>query len=270
LVATADGTSISTLEPTYTPWIAADADNKTIEVAVELPLAYEKQTDSNVKINFHVEAVQANGYTPETKVESVDELTEAFANAKPGEVINAEGVTLDIRNPIDLPASVTIKGLNVVSYGSQNFIKTAAGDGVVTFEDCTFGATDFTCYAHFASGAGCESVVFNNCTMNDGVQVNFADNPNGSATFNNCTFALGSSGAGWVTCMGGNQTFNSCSFSYSGGLTFGSNQYVKKNAVNAYSDGYSVAVTLIGCSFTGCSTQRFTAVSGYTNTLTIK
>ena len=258
LVATADGTSISTLAPTYTPWIAADADNKTIEVAVELPLAYEKQTDSNVKINFHVEAVQANGYTPETKVESVDELTEALAEAESGEIINADGVTLALNGAHSIPTGVTVKGLAVTSNNSNNYVDIGVGDEPVVFEECTFDALgSFSNQFLVGANDGGADVVFNNCTFTGAVISSYANNPNGNVTFINCTFTIGEGGNGYVTCMGGNQTFVGCTFDFTGGFTFCSGPVTKWSAINIYSESkFPATVTLDGCTLISCTTFK--------------
>ena len=269
LVATADGTSMSTLEPTYTPWIAADADNKTIEVAVELPLAYEKQTDSNVKINFHVEAVQANGYTPETKVESVDELVAAFAEAEPGDVIDATGVTYPMNGAehFTIPAGITLKGLTVTAnYRGLNYIMWGEGTDPITFENCTFGETSRnTVLGGTANGP--TSVVYNNCTFTGQVITNFVDNADGVATFNNCVFTKAANSMyNFIEAMGGKHIFNNCTFDYTG-VNQASMGVLDSGKLNVYSETeYSTYVETNGCKFINCGRRQY----GANSTLVVK
>ena len=85
--------------------------------------------------------------------------------------------------------------------------------------------------------------------------------------FNNCTFKISTDAfptSGYVNCMGGTHTFTNCTFDYTGGSTMGSNQYVRWNAVNSYSERYSTAVHLVGGTFINCGTQRY----GSNSTLT--
>ena len=84
---------------------------------------------------------------------------------------------------------------------------------------------------------------------------------------NNCTFKISTDAfptSGYVNCMGGTHTFTNCTFDYTGGSTMGSNQYVRWNAVNSYSERYSTAVHLVGGTFINCGTQRY----GSNSTLT--
>ena len=67
--------------------------------------------------------------------------------------------------------------------------------------------------------------------------------------------------------MGGRTEFYGCTFDYTGGATFGSNQYTKWSAVNSYSEkGYSAYLLLEGCKFINCGTQTY----GPNSTLTKK
>ena len=57
--------------------------------------------------------------------------------------------------------------------------------------------------------------------------------------------------------MGGVQTFANCTFDYIGGDTFGSNQYTRWNAVNAYQENSYTSpsrVTLVNCTRVNCVT----------------
>lgn len=57
--------------------------------------------------------------------------------------------------------------------------------------------------------------------------------------------------------MGGVQTFANCTFDYTGGDTFGSNQYTRWNAVNAYQENSYTSpsrVTLVNCTRINCGT----------------
>ena len=106
---------------------------------------------------------------------------------------------------------------------------------------------------------------FKDCEFVGMIAPNATANDAAVFTYDNCTFTLGDS-VGYVNCMGGTHIFNNCTFDYTGGGTFGSNQYVRWNAVNSYSERYSAAVILNGCTFKNCGTQRF----GSNSTLTIK
>ena len=130
------------------------------------------------------------------------------------------------------------------------------------FEECTFNRSE--------SGANIVAIdmddeeariVFNNCTFEGPVMPNSVENANGTIEFNNCTFKITTAGfpqAGYVNCMGGTHIFNNCTFDFTGGSTMGSNQYVRWNAVNSYSEsGYSTSVILNGCTFINCATQRY-------------
>ena len=202
-------------------------------------------------------------------VESVDELKDALANATAGTKINANGLTLNptgsLADTVSIPAGVTIKGANFASGSQCYLVTTGSGDDVV-FEDCTFDGPGFGMFVIAGNDQDGAAMVFENCTFKGQVAPNFVQNSNGSSTFNNCTFTLGSDGIGLVNCMGGTHTFNQCTFDYTGGATFGSNQYVKWNAVNSYSENFSTKVILNGCTFKNCGTQRF----GGNSTLTIK
>ena len=203
------------------------------------------------------------------KVESVDELLDALNNATAGTKINATGLTLAPTGSLDttvtIPAGVTIKGAKFASSSQCYLVTTGSGEDVV-FEDCEFDGPGFGMFVVAGTDQDGAAMVFENCTFKGQIAPNFVQNSNGSATFNNCTFTVGDDNIGLVNCMGGTHTFNNCTFDYTGGATFGSNQYVKWNAVNSYSERYSTKVILNGCTFKNCGTQRF----GSNSTLTIK
>lgn len=101
---------------------------------------------------------------------------------------------------------------------------------------------------------------------------NSVDKADGALDFNSCTFKITENGfpkAGYVNCMGGTHNFTNCTFDFTGGSTMGSNQFVKWNVVNAYSERYTTAVYLNGCTRTNCGTQTYQQVSG-NSTLTVK
>ena len=203
------------------------------------------------------------------KVETVEALAEALANATAGAKINANGLTLNPTGSLDdtvkIPAGVTIKDANFAASSQCYLVTNGTGDAVV-FENCTFDGPGFGMFVIAGTDQDGAAMVFEDCTFKGQIAPNFVQNTNGSATFNNCTFTVGSDNIGLVNCMGGTHTFNNCTFDYTGGSTFGSNQYVRWNAVNSYSERYATAVILNGCTFKNCGTQRF----GSNSTLTIK
>ena len=149
---------------------------------------------------------------------------------------------------------------------SQAYLVTHGSGEDVVFDNCEFDGPGFGMFVVAGNDQDGAAMVFENCTFKGQIAPNFVQNSNGTSTFNNCTFTLGSDNIGLVNCMGGIHTFNGCTFNYAGGSTFGSNQYVKWNAVNSYSESYSTVVILNGCTFINCGTQRF----GGNSTLTIK
>ena len=203
------------------------------------------------------------------KVESVDALMAALSNATPGTKINATGLTLEPTGSLDttvtIPAGVTLKGAKFTSSSQCYLVTSGCGEDVI-FVDCTFNGPGFGMFVIAGNDQDGANMVFENCTFAGQIAPNFVQNSAGTATFNNCTFTVGSDNIGLVNCMGGTHTFNDCTFDYAGGATFGSNQYVKWNAVNSYSERYSTAVILKGCTFINCSTQRY----GSNSTLTFK
>ena len=172
--------------------------------------------------------------------------------------------TGSLSDTVSIPAGVTIKGASFAS-GSQCYLVTTGSGEDIVFEDCSFDGPGFGMFVIAGNDQDGANMVFDGCTFEGQVAPNFVQNSNGSSTFNNCTFTLGSDNIGLVNCMGGTHTFNNCTFDYAGGSTFGSNQYVRWNAVNSYSERYSAAVILNGCTFKNCGTQRF----GSNSTLTI-
>ena len=203
------------------------------------------------------------------KVESVEELIDILANATAGTKINATDLEINPTGSLDttvkIPAGVTIKGAKFTS-GSQCYLVTYGTGDAVVFENCTFEGPGFGMFVIAGNDQDGAAMVFEDCTFKGQIAPNFVQNSNGSSTFNNCTFTVGSDNIGLVNCMGGTHTFNSCTFDYTGGSTFGSNQFVRWNAVNSYSENYSTKVILNGCTMKNCGTQRF----GSNSTLTVK
>ena len=203
------------------------------------------------------------------KVESVDALLDALTNATAGTKINATGLTLNPTGSLDttikIPAGVTIKGANFTS-GSQCYLTVNGVGDDVEFVECNFDGPGFGMFVIAGSEENGSNMIFENCTFRGQVAPNFVQNTQGKATFNNCTFTVGSDNIGLVNCMGGTHTFNNCTFDYTGGATYGSNQFVRWNAVNSYSESFSTSVILSGCTFKNCGTQRF----GGNSTLVIK
>ena len=202
-------------------------------------------------------------------VTTTEELAAALANAEPGAVIVATGVTISAgQNQAEwlcVPAGVTLKGA-IISASSSAYVTSTglATNGNVVFEDCTFSGPGFGSLVIAAADATAPDMDFNNCTFYGQIFPNFYSKADGVATFNNCSFALSpSENIGLVNCMGGTHVFNQCTFNYNGGSTFGSNQYVRWNAVNSYSENYYTSVTLVGCTYINCATQTFQTISGH-------
>ena len=184
-------------------------------------------------------------------------------------MINAEGLELqptgNLSTTVWIPAGVTMKNAKFTADSQAYLVTHGSGEDVV-FDNCEFDGPGFGMFVVAGNDQDGAAMVFENCTFKGQIAPNFVQNSNGTSTFNNCTFTLGSDNIGLVNCMGGIHTFNGCTFNYAGGSTFGSNQYVKWNAVNSYSESYSTVVILNGCTFINCGTQRF----GGNSTLTIK
>ena len=288
---------------TYNEALPAGAGSETSPSLYQVALPYtatnddvnaiDINKDGKYKIEVLSQAVQTQGFAtaedalkeafgtehpfgPEVvKVTTPEALATALETAKAADgetVIDATGVELTIENNemFYIAGGVTLKGANVVtaSRGGEYIIaKKGAGETVV-FEDCTFDRNE-TGMIVIGSEADGADLVFNNCTFNGPVAPNFVEMAEGASQFNNCMFKIGTASIkqGFVNCMGGTHTFTKCTFDYTGGSTMGSNQYVRWNAVNSYSEsGYSTSVILDGCTFVNCGTQRF----GSNSTLTVK
>ena len=248
-----------------------------VPVSIELPEeAANEYQEKTCTISYRVEAVQGNAPTyNQVKVGDVTEFTNAIKNASEGDMIDATGVTLTISNNEHFVVSgggFTIKGatLATTSRGGDYIISKEAAGQTIVFEDCTFTRSETGMMIIGAEEDGAD-FVFNNCTFLGAVAPNFVEKASGTSQFNNCTFKLGNAfiKMGFVNCMGGQHTFTACTFDYTGGNTSGSNQYVKWNAINSYSESdnsYSTAVILNGCTRINCGTQKY----GSNSTLTIK
>ena len=203
------------------------------------------------------------------KVNSADEFANTIATATAGTVIDATGVTLEPTGSLDttvtIPAGVTVKNAKFAASSQAYLVTSGTGEDVV-FENCEFDGPGFGMFVIAGNDQDGANMVFNDCTFQGQVAPNFVQNTNGESTFNNCTFKVGSENIGLVNCMGGKHTFVGCTFDYTGGATYGSNQYVRWNAVNSYSERYSTTVILDGCTFINCGTQRY----GGNSTLTVK
>lgn len=203
------------------------------------------------------------------KVESADDFKASLENTTEPTVIDATGVTLtptgSLSDTITIPAGVTVKGAKFTASSQAYLVVDGIGEDVV-FDGCIFEGPGFGMFVIAGQLQDGANMAFESCTFKGQIAPNFVQNSAGVSTFNNCTFTVGSDNIGLVNCMGGTHTFNSCKFDYTGGSTFGSNQYVKWNAVNSYSENYSTNVILNGCTRINCGTQRF----GGNSTLTIK
>ena len=209
---------------------------------------------------------------PTVKVDTAAELAAVLSNLEEETVIDASGVVIDIAEQFYyVPSGATLKNatINTSARGGTYIVAEGGVGEIMVFENCTF--TRYETGANiFASDAKGSSVVFNNCTFEGPVMPNCVDNAEATMQFNNCTFKITNNAmikSGYTNCMGGTHTFTNCTFDYTGGSTMGSNQYVRWNAVNSYSEpGYSTEVILSGCTFTNCGTQRY----GSNSTLTVK
>ena len=207
------------------------------------------------------------------KVNSVEELSEVLANLTESVVIDAEGVTLDIGTAgvsvgsgmlaYNIPGNVTIKNLAVVgSFRGGNYLMySGSSDQKIVFENCTFEPNGFRVMGMGMSGdEGCiNSVVYNNCTFKGPVQTNFVANPNGVATFNNCTFTKHTTGNNYVMAMGGTHVFNGCTFDYTG-VTQQDIGTVTTGSVNASNDSdndYFTDVYLNDCTLINCGKRTY-------------
>ncbi|MBO5889285.1 MAG: hypothetical protein J6Q58_04010 [Clostridia bacterium] len=205
------------------------------------------------------------------RVTTAEALISILSNPSASGVIDATDVTVTITNNVNFEISasdVTIKGATLATSSRGGDYIVAKGTGTITFEDCIFGRAETGMIIIAANDANGADLVFNNCNFNGPVAPNFVEKADGKSQFNNCTFTVGTAfiKQGWVNCMGGTHTFTNCTFDYTGGSTNGSNQYVKYNAVNSYSESYSTAVILEGCTRINCSTQKY----GSNSTLTVK
>ena len=96
----------------------------------------------------------------------------------------------------------------------------------------------------------------------------FANNPNGVATYNNCTFTKAASGNHYVMTYGVTHLFNGCTFDYTG-VTQSNMGTINTASVNATSesDGSNFTVVVLdGCTRINCGTRKY----GANSTLTIK
>ena len=203
-------------------------------------------------------------------VTSEEELIAALETAELGSLIDASGVVISGKSSISLKGGFTIIGLTIEAPNNAliRFENADVTGAVATFEDCKFICTE-SFPSKITMGSDTCSAVFTDCLFSGAYYISFANQTNATAEYNNCSFRLSVNGSGmhgFVNCMGGTQTFNGCDFDYTSGTTMGSNQYVKYNAVNSYSERYSTSVILSGCSFTNCGTQRY----GSNSTLVVK
>ena len=218
------------------------------------------------------------------KVTTADEFKAALAEAASENrevIVDAEGVTVDInvvgsdlptgKKAIEIPGDVTIKNLTVIgSYrGGNTLYFQGTADQEIVFENCTFtlsGRTmgfDFLC----AEG-GVDSVIYNNCSFEGAVVLEFLSSQSGVATYNNCTFTKSTSGTNYVMAYGGTHLFNGCTFDYTG-LTQSMMGTVKTASINATSDSdgsNTTVVILDGCTRINCGTHKY----GSNSTLTVK
>ena len=111
LVATV-GTNSTAMTEASSDWARWESESNTltIPVSIELPATVgDEYQDKSATISFKVEAIQGN-VVFEKKVNTVEEFTEALANAQPGDVINASGVVVEptgsLSTTVSIPAGV--------------------------------------------------------------------------------------------------------------------------------------------------------------------
>ena len=214
-------------------------------------------------------------------VSSVDEFIAALENVEPGTIIDATGVTIDINSAgydspggiraFDLPGGITIKGLDVTgSYRGGNYLVFGGtSDQEIVFEDCIFETVGrANGFGLVGDEGGVNSVVYNNCTFKGPIITNFVANPDGVATFNNCTITKTATGNNYVMAMGGDHIFNGCTFDYTG-VTQSNMGTINAGCVNSTNDSsntYFTDVVLNGCTRINCGTRKY----GSQSTLTVK
>ena len=273
--------------------VAPNGDLYVVENGVTTPLNWNIDDDHIIYVDAY--AIQADGFDsvvaaynafqaqwggdaalPEVNAikANTPELMEAVLadpELAPGSVIDGEGVTIYVSNneQYNFRGDITLQNVNYItqSRGGEYMIVNS-GEGKVVFEDCTFTREELGMLVFAGADANASDIEFNNCIFNGPVAPNMVAKADGNTVFNNCQFKIGTAfmKQGWVNCMGGTHTFIGCTFDYTGGSTNGSNQYVRYNAVNSYSERYSTAVILEGCTFINCGTQRY----GSNSTLTVK
>ena len=215
------------------------------------------------------------------KVSTAEEFLSAIAEAVPGAIIDATGVSIDInavgsdipngKKAVSVPGGITIKGLSVVgSYRGGNYFKFDGDSDLPTvLEDCTFEPNGRAMGVGFGSyEGGAESIVYNNCTFKGPIILEFANNPNGVATYNNCTFTKADSGNHYVMTNGGTHLFNGCTFDYTG-VTQSNMGIINTASVNvtSESDGSNFTVVVLdGCTRINCGTRKY----GDNSTLVVK
>ena len=227
-------------------------------------LSFETDSFSPFAVVYEVKQV--------VKVDSAEAFAEALANVTEKTEIDATGVTVvptdDIATTFVIPAGVTVKGATFAPNGSC-WLLIGEGEQAVAFEDCAFVGLPLDQFK--IATKGCDDITYTNCTFTGFVMINNSDNRDAINTFNDCNFGLtnGFMKCGYVNCMAATNIFNQCNFNYTGGSTMGSNQFMKWNAVNSYSENtntrpesnYTTYVELNGCALTNCATYKNTANS---------
>ena len=214
------------------------------------------------------------------KVESVEDLLEALANATAGTKINANGLTVDInsigtevsggKKEYTIPGGVTLKNLTFTgAYRGGNYIFFGGTpDQKIVFENCTFDSGRTMGFGFLGQEGSVNSVEYNNCTFKGVIIAEFPGNPNGVATYNDCTFTRPTFGNSYVMTKGGTHLFNGCTFDYTGATQ--SNIGIADTCcinVTSESDGSDETVVVLnGCTRINCGTRTY----GDKSTLAIK
>ena len=254
-----------------------------VPVIIELPEdANNEYQDKTCTISYKVEAVQGNAKTyNNVKATTTEELTNALADASEGDLIDATDVTLDVntigtdipngKRAVNIPGDITIQNLTITgSYrGGNTLYFQGTADQEIVFENCAFTLTgrslgfDFLC-----AEDGVNSVVYNGCSFDGAVVLEFLNSHNGVATYNNCTFTKSSFGNSYVMANGGTHLFNGCTFDYTG-LTQSNIGVINTASINSVSesDGSNPTVVILdGCTRINCGTRKY----GSNSTLTVK
>ncbi len=123
LTATVDGNNITSGTSEWTLWAAEEVDNKSLTIAIELPLEAEDEWETlGANIAFNIEAVQANAtgeYSPKAFVNTATGLQAA---------IDAGATEIVLNEDITLANGLVLNGDDTTTYSLRNTGKTYVFD----------------------------------------------------------------------------------------------------------------------------------------------